>query len=92
MPSSKIGMWKGLLFVSRWYTKGVTFRSKMVYMNMCIGYMKGRSHPYKTLLSTPGISYCGLTIFPLFKVIFLVIVQHFCLDSMLFLLGSCQML
>ena len=51
--------------------------------------MKGRSQPYKTLLSTPGVSYCGLTIFPLFKVIFLVIVPYFCLDSMLFLLGRC---
>ena len=78
MTSSKIGMWKGLLFVSRRYAKGVAFRSKIVYMNMCIGCMKGRSQSYKTSLSTPGVSYCGLTFLPLFTI--------------LHILGSCHML
>ena len=84
----------GLLFVSRRYKKGLPFRLKMVYMNMCTEYMKGLSQPYKTLLSTPGASYCRLTIFfPYLKLyIFLVIVSYFCLDSMLFLFGSCHML
>ena len=48
---------------------------------------------YKTLLSTPGFRTVGLLfIFRSFKVIFLVIVPYFCLDSMLFLLGICHML
>ena len=86
MPSSKISMWKGLLFVSRRYTEGVPFRSKMVYMNMYVGYMKLCWVP-------PVFRSVGLPFSPYLQFsILLVIVPYFCLGCMLFLLASCWML